>query len=251
VKSAVKVIAEALALQRFLPEFVDYAVERTAIFARDSVSYENLFERVVVSWQGRRSEAIVAEVQLSLVRCRAGVYRLFEGKLISDFTGLESGYVEAVTKWQRALWVTELARYVPLRMNELSHSVSQTMLSDSNAARAAVEYYLRHWPTAESLYAAISELRRGATEEQVRRATKLAEWPGVQSYDSDTEVYESAALLLTRYANDLGDEETSLVHRDPLVCRDLMLRIQLIADRIDTALRPVCVTKHGMEHRLQ
>ena len=197
---------------------------------------DGLFEQIVIDAAGRSGEAIGCDVAISVVRSQLGTKGMCEMETLAELaTDAERGVAIIQTAGQAQEWEKGVARIAPTAARALAQREGAALLARTARARAAVEAHLTKLPVAGDLDVLKTWLLGRLELDGLNVARRLAKSPGVlqkAGAESRYEVACSAIVLFEVRSQDLADAKL-----DPLENRELMWRIQLLADRLEERKR--------------
>jgi hypothetical protein len=198
----------------------------------------SLFQQIDVSFAGRRSEAALAHLTVSVtkwIRVKGlSTSRLF-GEIASDD---DRGWSVIITEDEAQTWEATLTRLGPIKVSELASEAGPALLERTCDARSIARALLSRLDRQRSIRDQFKELEGSTPAERVAEAKKLAEWPGVMQAMDSEQIYFLACLAV------LSDRDSAVsMGLDPLRNDFLMAKIQLVADGIIEIDRNIACSK--------
>lgn len=188
----------------------------------------SLFQQIFVTFAGRRHEAAVAYIAISVTKwirfkglC---VSRLFD-EIASD---QERGWAVVNSADEAKQWELSLALEGPRAVEELAREVGGELLKKTETIRKIAHNILSHFDAKQSVACQIAEMEQIVPAPIVSEASRLAAAPGViQLYNSE-DIYLLALLLILNHCR----EQFVQTRQNLLSNNDFMWTIQLVADGI-------------------
>lgn len=193
---------------------------------------DGLHEQLLVSAAGRAGEALACEVAISITRRQLGTKGMCELEVVTDLaTDLERGLTIVETGEQVELWEKGIAEIAPAAVGELAKRKGTALLARTEKARSAVQSYLKELPGSEDLQELHAWLLARVPPDGVKGAQELAEAPGVLQKAGAELQYLVTCLTIVTFG--LGGQDLAKLKLDPVNDRELMWRIQLLADTLE------------------
>jgi hypothetical protein len=179
---------------------------------------EDLFERIDIDFAGRRSEAIVLTIALTVVSSvKAQARGLSMSRGIPELRG-EEGRIEFRSKPEAKAWLERLAQTAPTRLREFANESGSELLARTDHARR----------TARHAFTTILPALRPLSDEESQLKSKLMEHPLFAGADDVSDEYDKAitALLIA------GDPDlVSYAKSPPMARSDVALwKVRLLVD---------------------
>lgn len=197
---------------------------------------DGLFEQIVVDGAGKSGEAVGCDVAISVVRSQLGTKGMCELELLDELaTDPERGWAIVQTTEQAHEWERRVAEIAPAAARALARRQGPALLARTARARAAVDAHLTKLPDAADLDALKTWLLGHLETDGVALGHRLADGPGVLQKAGAELLYEVACLAITLF--EVRSQGLAEARLDPLEDRELMWRIQLLVDRLETRKR--------------
>lgn len=224
-------IAAKLAAWGFEPFFFS-KISKEFEYVR-ATSIKDLFEQIWVIAQGKKGEAVYANLAVSVVKGRA-TKGLVEIDLLMEMAGVpDRGWTIISSIDEAKLWEKQLAEVAPSRASKLAEEKGPELLERTASARNSVDRYFHFLEEHAGDLDELEEwMMRKASSSTMKRSEQLAEWPGVLQVSGWDQVYRIATLAIVSFAHEVEAQADELVSADPLENPELMWRIQILADRL-------------------
>lgn len=192
---------------------------------------------IEIDWAGKQNEAMAASVLASVSKCvfvkATMTVSMNEMKLVADFPDItERGHVIIETAEAARRWEQRLVEVAPAQAAVLAAEHGPEMLRQTDSARTDAAAYLKRIDTDADVLDRLNRFRRMATPEQLAEAERLAEFAGVLEVLGAENIYLLSCLAITLFAKEVESDGRTFVGENPLLNRELMARIQLVADEL-------------------
>jgi hypothetical protein len=199
------------------------------IFTRPS-HVAGLIESIIVGCQGKRGEAVYANVGVAVTRQVAY-------KVLGDVQHLLELDENNFRNWtiieddaKARQWEARLAKIGPVRAKEWADARGPQLLQETAEARGAVNKYLSLLPPAKTPEQLLAALKNAGNRQIVDEAERLSACP-IFADGPDTELaYRVACHAIVRHSEEV--EGKSYFGQNPMNDSALQDRIQILADRL-------------------
>jgi hypothetical protein len=195
-------------------------VRRSSIFG--------LYESIIVSAGGKESEAVAAEVGVSMTKVvmykRLGAVRLV--KEVAEM--VERGQTIIRSREKATEWEHNLAAIAPTLNRAWAEAQGPAVLSRTRGACLVIDDCVRRLDLNKPRNELLMDLRSGMDEQSQELASRMfiLGGPGPRGI---SEIYELACLALARFAPAVAPDPTAPLTLNP---QELVDRIALLADRL-------------------
>lgn len=193
-------------------------------------------EWILIGVAGKKRESVATYVGVGVTRVLAFniqhrlLTELADSKEIVDKNGFWlPGRGRAVIKSieMAMAWERKVLDVAPIAAEIYAREHGDEILKRTASARQESWEILSQLQPSETLYQSIQQLRSKHGGDLLKKAERLAEWPGVMQVEDSEDVYLLACCgIMSRKEGDSSFVE------DPIVNEELMWQIQLVVDRI-------------------
>ncbi len=205
---------------------------RQVVYAKEGWHPE-LYELINIQCGGKRGESVSATVRVTTSRGRAGWGDKSDRILVMELASDKQRGTSIINTSEEAVqWERQCAAVAPARAAELARRIGPAILNGTAEARAAANEYLRRLLRASDPIDPASALCDRATEGQVEEAVRIARSPVVVHIPDGLPLYTTAALAIVLFGDEVEKRPRPFWGAVPLENNDLMMRLQLIVDRM-------------------
>jgi hypothetical protein len=206
-------------------------IEKSFAFVRPDQRPE-LYQWIIVNCAGKNGEAVVGKVAVALTTHK-GLKGLMKSQLLFEIAQVkERGWTKIYEAAEARAWEREFVAIAPRRAVELAAEAGAELLETTKSARNAAHAYLEHLDLSKPVPELLNEAISRVDSRRLAEAQKLAEAPAVLQVFGAQDIYLLACLCILEYEEEVEDVGTSFYGQKPIQNKQLMWRIQLIADRL-------------------
>ena len=192
----------------------------------------HVFERIVCEFTGRNNDTAVCWIGVSMTRS-IPFKGLTENLLLEEVASDRNrGWTVVKSNEDRCKWFRSVAESAILKLEQIADPLAKLLKANCRESMHRAKACLKEIERHASVNAAILSTKAKASEEQLRVAERIIEWPGVVQIRGTRPIYELATHLVLQelYASRLPnpDEPKEM----PLENTTLMWEIQLVADSL-------------------
>lgn len=185
-----------------------------------------LFQKIHVDCQGKRSEYVYGNVSVSVVK---HMHLKIDARnhLMELDVNKERYWTLVESDDQAKAWENHFADVAPRAADSWAHTHGDALLRRTEKARVRSANNLRKLTLTRPLGQQIQAFEAMRGSRLVSDAMRLAAWPGVMQIYGAEELYTLACCAVLS-----GDESAEYAGQDPLRHDELMWQIQIVADGI-------------------
>jgi hypothetical protein len=199
------------------------------VFTRPSHKAE-LFESIIVGGQGKRGEAVSAEVGVAVTNWV--MYKLLgDVQFLSELgEDPQRGWTIIEDDDKARQWETRLVEVGPVRAKEWAASRGPQLLQETAHARAAVSKYLCLLEPTTNLHQKLALLKSASNKRILEETERLTACPIFGDGPNTELAYRVACQLIVSHSENV--EGKSYLGHEPMNDPELLSRIEILADRL-------------------
>jgi len=193
---------------------------------------DQAFERVVCEFVGKKNDAAVCWIGISLTHT-IPFKGLTENLLMEDVASdKDRGWTIIESKDDRCKWLRSVAEIAVPKLNQIAEGLAKTLIENCGQSLERAKSCIVAVERVTSVETMLLTLKANASEDELRVAERIVEWPGVVQIADSRTTYEVAALLVLQNLYKSRLPNPSISKEMPLENTNLMWEIQLVADSL-------------------